>query len=80
MSKPFLSFFRRSDQTPKATFGQQRAEKLSQRLDKALTDRKKLFRAEAAAADPLKTTYATKSHQVERKIDRLTAENLDAKK
>lgn len=80
MRKPLFSFFKKTDESAKPTFGQKRAEQLAQRLDKAITDRRKLFRAEAAAEDPLKTTYMHKSLQVERKIDRLTAENSDAKK
>lgn len=80
MRKPLFSFFKLGSQTPKPTFGQKRAEQLNQRMDQALTDRRKLFRAEAASDNPLKTTYSQKSSLVERKIDRLTAQISDAKK
>lgn len=81
MRKPLLSFFNFSpSQSKPPTFGQKRAEQLTERVDKAITDRRKLFRAEAASDDPLKSTYAHKGDLAERKIDRLTAELSDAKK
>ncbi len=81
MRKPLFSFFNLGNSQPaKPTFGQKRAEQISQRMDKAITDRRKLARAEYAAPEPLKTTYGQKSDLAERKIDRITAELLDAKK
>lgn len=81
MRKPLFSFFNLGNAQPaKPTFGQSRAERLDRRMNQALTDRKKLLRAEAASGDPLKTTYSQKGSLVERKIDRLTAEISDAKK
>lgn len=80
MRKSLFSFFNFGDRPAKPTFGQKRAEQLSQRLEKAITDRRILARAQAAASDPLKTTYSHKAGQAERKIDRLTAEIFDAKK
>lgn len=80
MIKPRSIFYNSISSKKTPTFGQARAEKLTQRMNSALTDRRKLARAEAAAADPLKTAYRHKSDLVERKIDRITAELLNAKK
>jgi hypothetical protein len=81
MRKPLSSFFNIGNSQPaKPTFGQKRAEQISERMDKAIGERRKLARAEYAAEDPLKTTYGQKSDLVERKIDRITAELSEAKK
>jgi hypothetical protein len=75
MRKPLHAFFNLSNQRPAApTFGQERAQKLTQRLTNAVTERRKLARAEATSQDPLQTTYNQRGQMVERRIDRLHAE------
>ena len=76
----FRLFARQIAQKQPETFGQQRAEQLNQRLDKALADRRKLFRAEFAAQAPLKTTYALRGGLADHKIDHFKAKIEEAKK
>lgn len=85
MKKPLHTYFNLSGDRPTApTFGQQRAHKLQQRFEKAVAERRTLARAEAAATDPVQTSYSQRAQMVERRIDRLhtelNSENSDANK
>jgi hypothetical protein len=62
-----------------ATFGESRAAKMEERLNKAVTERRTLARAEAASEDPLKSTIGLRGDMVGRKIGRLQSE-LNSKK
>lgn len=54
-----------------STFGQARAEKFKEHLQKAVTERRNLYRAEAAADAPLDATLHERGEVVGRKIGRL---------
>ena len=56
------------------TFGESRAVKMEDRLNRAITERRTLARAEAAADNPLKTTIGLRGEMVGRKIGRLQEE------
>lgn len=81
MRKLFSISFNQANQADsKSTFGQKRAQQLNERLEKAVSERRKLYRAEAVAEDPLRSSYTQKAAQVERKISRLTTEVSKTKK
>ncbi|MFZ1721554.1 MAG: hypothetical protein WAU07_03540 [Microgenomates group bacterium] len=70
----------KNSQTSPATFGEARAVRLNERMEKAVTERRKLAVAEAGAhADnqkPLDDHLKNRGQMVERKIDRLHNEQL----
>lgn len=80
MKTPLHKFFNLGSTQPKQpTFGQKRADQLESRLNMAVTERRKLYRAEQAADRPLDSTYQQKGDQVGNRIDRLQKEMSDTK-
>lgn len=73
--KPLFSVISSAPQQNKpATFGSYRAERMGQRLEKAISERKTLARAEAAASDPLNAHIQNRGNLVGNKIGRLQQE------
>lgn len=67
----------RPGKSAKSTFGAARAERLNQRLNKAIAQRRQLSRAEATAPSPLTDHLQKKGEQVSRTIGRLQQELAD---
>jgi hypothetical protein len=61
------------------TFGAARAQKMEQRLQSSIKERKTLARAEAATVDPLQSHIKSRSNIVTGRIDRLQQELGDTK-
>lgn len=72
MKRPLMSVINSLVQkTQASTFAQVRAEKYQERLQKAISERRNLYRAEAAADAPLDATLHERGEVVGRKIGRL---------
>jgi hypothetical protein len=79
MRRPLFSIFSKpsSGSSTPSTFGQHRAERMEQRLQSSIKERRTLARAEAATVDPLQSNIQERGTIVSARIDRLSRELND---